>query len=368
MTVFELHLAIEQKLQEQGSFRRDRIFPEAIDFALVEAEKQLIADYTEKNFADWEKRQRALLPLMVNGYTKPTDEAVSGLGSTIYRSVDVPADLFYIVSGEAEVTTSKTDCDVAPTDLALSIQPKYRTVVSFPISNLGSGPFYTGFKIVKSTNVTLYTTPAAFASRFMEKEQRYEIINEVLDYFNTPNSQTQVYWEYYAGVYYPGSFIFISSVPLTSLTITIYQSNGVTVDATSSGTEVSMAKNVINRTALGQNTTVIRTVKPLKQLEMSLKSKVQINSFTKTKKTEPQFFRNQDSITIIEDISFIVTGVTLNYIRKPKVISLLLNKTSELDPSVHNELVSRAVEILKMNIQDQSISGDIQYNRVTTRI
>ncbi len=370
MTVVEMHIELDQKLQELFSFKNARILPEAKDLALRQAEEQIIKQNIDVRFEDRETKLKNISALIEKNRAIPT--VIPSVNDSHYEPnavcTSLPADFLYGVNYRGEVISSKIDCEEAP-ELGTTTRSLYTTIVGFPTSNLVTGPFYTGFVIRKNGPSTLYSLPSAYTGRFYSKDQKYEIIQHVLETFNVPGSTRVVYWERYKDTFAANSFIFISTVADTSITITIYNSNGITVDNTITGTTVISSETVYNRNLIPELDTDETNISypSLKVMEGDLIYKARLNSFTKTKEREPHAALTTFNLYVYELESFIVTRVSLDYIRKPKQISLVLNQSSELDGSIHREIVDRAVELLKKNIQDPTLQTEVQYNDLKTR-
>jgi hypothetical protein len=84
------------------------------------------------------------------------------------------------------------------------------------------------------------------------------------------------------------------------------------------------------------------------------------NSLYKTRETRPIVDQTGDYFIIYTSENFIVTRLAYDYIRKPKTISLVLNQTCELSPTLHNKLIDIAVEILRLDIKDPSYPLTVQ--------
>lgn len=368
MTVFELHLEIDQKLQEQGSFQTDRIFPEAIDLALNEAMQELIKDYSEISFGDREKKLKAIEPLMVKNLLLPTIPSL--ITDTTYEPdagyLYLPPDFLYGINYRGESVLNTLDCEERPT-LQTTTQTEYVATVAFPTTNLTVGPYYNNFRIDRTGPTAVYIAWPGLFDRIMSTDQKYEIVQSVLDTINVPRATGRIYWEYYKDTYARNSFIIVSNTNLATFTISIFNADGTTPDATSAGTQSGTTQTIYNRVPLSSQEGIEITYPELKFLEPDAIYKARRNNFTRSRSNSPHTARSGNYLWIYNGENFIVTAVLLDYIRKPRTISLALNQTCELDPTVHSEVVERAIEILKLNIQDPSAQADIQYNRVTTR-
>jgi hypothetical protein len=351
MTVFELHLAIDQQLQEQGSYQHDRIFPEAKDLALNEAQEQLLEEMIDSNIGLNPLRLKHIQPLLEKNLTLgiisnyPGVEALSGVCL-------LPKVVRHILNCRAQVMTSKT-CSALPSYTnALGL---FETKVSFPKGP--ESPFYNTFSISSSTQGSLYTLPTVFTDRFVEQDQEYELIQDVLDRLNTTtrwvtyNSETR-------------EFSFYTPATLGTLTLEY----NVPIPGTT-GNSVSLGYTTPTKASYEANTDLAYDYYPCRwvQPDHDLYNKLRLNKFTGPKKNEPFFTISNNGLQFYYAKDSIVTNVQIDYIRNPKKISLILNRTSELDPSVHTQIVNRAVEILKRNIQDPSLPGDVQFNNITNR-
>lgn len=367
MTAFELHLEVEQKLQEQGSYQRDRIFPEVIDMALRQAEEQFIRENVDVAFADRESRLRNVQPLLEKNRVQvafiPQSADIDYEADAVY--FEIPPDLLYLVKARAEVTTM---ADCTEPSLATSTHTDYITTVEFPDSTLASSPYYTGFKLVRSGGSVIYTIPTAFTERFQSPDQKYEIIQNVLDTINRPGSTRRVYWESFGSTYAASSFIFVNSTNDTNITLTSYESDGTTPDISEVGVTAARTHTKYNRNLLSSLASHTTSIVPIKEVEPDVLYKMlNLNNFTKSKAKEPLGVKSAFNFYGYEGEGFIITNYYTDYIRKPRQISLVLNQSSELDPSLHRDIVERAVEILKKNIKDPSLQIDTQYNNLRNR-
>jgi hypothetical protein len=206
-----------------------------------------------------------------------------------------------------------------------------------------------------------------FNNRFYSTEQRFEIAANVVDHFNKVGSDVEVYWETFNNKPVPDNFTFYSKQDLGTITITIYQANGTTVDSSISRSRVVTNNTIIDPSSL-TNPNLVSSINPVRSVEPDVAYKaLRLNSFTKTKDREPLGVETTYHQYIYTNQSFLVTNVYLDYIRKPQQISLLLNQTSELDSALHWEIIDKAIEILKLNIKDPSAEATIQYNQLQTR-
>lgn len=350
MTVFELHLEIEQKLQEQGSYRHDRIFPEAIDLALNQAQHEILESIVSEEIAGTRVRLRHILPLLERNLFLTCIGNPDETRSVMTR---IPSYVRHILNCRAERVTSKS-CGTIPSEMITEVTYKAENI---PFSEAtGTAPYYNNFRIINQASSNLYSAPTQFTNRFSDKNQKYELQNSVEDTFNLPNSNIEAVWN--------GNLLtlFLKSNPTT---VSILYDNKQAVAATPA---VAVNRLIYNMTAYRNNTDLVVDHVPARYVDndQTLHQKIYLNKFTAPKVSEPFFTWTKDLLYIFYAKDSIITNVLIDYIRNPKRISLTLNQTSELDPSAHPELVNRAVEILKQNIQDPSVQGDVQLNQLNS--
>lgn len=81
---------------------------------------------------------------------------------------------------------------------------------------------------------------------------------------------------------------------------------------------------------------------------------LQQDPFARSQVRTPLATLNETDITVFQDNeSFILEGITLDYIRTPQQISLQLNQTSELAEHTHHEIVDIAINTMLEAIESQ---------------
>jgi hypothetical protein len=350
MTAFELHLEIDQKLQEQGSYRKDRIFAEAKDLALNQAQDQIFEQIVDDIIGKKQIRLKHIQPLMEKAKELIPIQNYSG---ALQRSAPcaIPPYIHFISNVQGEVATNRLCNDLVSPTVSYSL---YSATLTFPEG--GSSPYYNNFQIVNAAATVIYSAPAAFTGRFTSTDQKYEIIQDIIDTLNVPSGSRWVVVD--------NNRITIYST-VNDVSYTMSHAGGTTgaVAVTNLAyTKPDVATYTAN-TEITLSPVSFRHIEP----DHTLVQKLYLNRFTGPKKNEPFYSISKDFLWVYYAEDSIVTNVYIDYIRKPKKISLLLNRTSELDPSVHEQIVDRAVEILKKNIQDPSLPGDVQHNEITTR-
>lgn len=380
MTVFDMHVVMNQRLQEVASYKRDKIYPEEIDVALNQAMERFIKRNMDINFED---RQSKLSN--IRGIVEKNRSISTVIRSTtdadyepFMTSIELPADYMYLANHRAEVLTSVIEpCSTAPV-LGTSTLTKYITTLPFPTTALSVPPYYTALSINRN-GVNIYfsyntvvggkTTPSGIAN-FNSKRAKDFIISSILETLNRRENGYQVFWEYYMGVRYSNSFIIVDSVNPVSYTAITYQSDATTIDVSTSGTISSSSYAVYNRSLLTPAYLIGKKIDivPCYLMEGDTSySRLKLNSFTKTKPNNPCSAEAEDLLYFYFDESFIITKAVIDYVRKPRQISLALSQSCELDPSTHREIVDLAVEILKLDIKDPSYEQVVQNTEIRTQ-
>lgn len=381
MVVFDMHLLVNQRLQEVASFKRDKLFPEEIDLALNQAVERFIKRNVDVDFQERESKLANISKLMQkNRNLDVIIKAPSDADYEAYSSpAELPADYLYLINHRAEVLYNTVEpCHIAPT-LGTSTVTRWISLLQFPDSTLVTGPFYTYFSIDRNgTNIYFsYDTiiggkvsPSGIKN-FSTKKAKAFIISNILETLNRPENTYQVFYEYFEGVRYNNQFIFVDTANPTSYTAKTYsQSDLVNPENTTSASPTTSTYSIYNR---GLLTPTYLTGKKLITVPCSLKeadvaySTLSLNAFTKTKRNNPSTSLSGSFLYFYNDESFIITKGVIDYIRKPRQISLALNQSCELDSSTHREVVDLAVEILKLDIKDPSYEAMVQNTEIRTK-
>lgn len=354
MIIQELHVQLLQRLQEVGSYKRDKFRSEEIDLALNKAMYRLLEVGVANDFEGDQINLAHVAALIhknkISEVIQPgtTDKLFEDNITNAYSVI--PSDLYWTVNGRVEVITDPLNCEAAP-DLDLTNYSEYVAVVPFP--SLGSSTYFANTSITSSVLGSIYTSPTAIASGFNSSTAKYVVVNNILETLWRKYSTLQVYWERYRDVYYADSFIFVGSTDIGTMTLT---SNALT----STVARTVNSYSIYNRAVVDDLESSVVTSAPIKiNRENQLYQGLQ-NSFYKTSERRPIVDQTGDYFIIYTAENFIVTRLAYDYIRKPKTISLVLNQTCELSPTLHNKLVDIAVEILRLDIKDPSYPQTVQ--------
>lgn len=354
MQVAAMHLEVLQRLQEVGSYKRDKFRPDELDIALNKSMYRLLEEGIEEEF---QGTQITLSHVSSLTYKNKISEVIQpATVDALYEenipnaySV-IPSDLYWVINGRAEVLTDPLNCDTAPT-LAKTNYSEYVAVVLFPA--LGNSPYFVNTSVTSSTLGDMYTSPAAIAVGFNNVLSKYVVVNNILDTLYRKYPTVQVYWERYRDKYYQNSFIFVGTSDIGTITITSNAQVSSTVRTINS-------YQIYNRALISALSSKTVTVPPVKINREDLLYPSLQNSFYKTIARRPIVDQTFDYFIIYSEQSFIVTRFYYDYIRKPRQISLVLRQDCELSPTIHPKVIDLAVEILKLDTKDQSYPATVQ--------
>lgn len=365
MQVIQQHIEINQRLNKIGLFVNDSYFEEEVDLALNKAQDRLIREVLGKGFQDKQLRAEIIKVLLVkNKMLEPFGLVTTDSNyekNAVY--VQIPSDYYSLVNDRSTVLYGNSIgfCENLGT-IPVTTQNESISIVPYPVDT-GSAPFYVNTVISDMSNsdgtVVLYTAPAPLDT-FAYEEQKYLLINDIIETINRGTSGISVYWERYRNTYFKNSFIFVadSSKNRTFGTDKIRFTNGDgDTDVLYSTTAFTVLDEASLKTTLGTDFTQQSVPNRLTESEDLYDALTSV--FHGTKKQRPISNQAGDLIYIYFDKSFIVTNVSIDYIRKPRIISLSLNNSCELSEAAQSLLLDYAVEMMKLDIQDPTYKGNV---------
>jgi hypothetical protein len=339
LSVLEKHIYVKQGLQRQGAHKKDKQYNEAVDIALNKAQSRIIKDrlFPDPNipfkFEINQKFASDIQSLIV------TEKDLKIYTDGISKSYgELPYDFSYLLSDKSYVVE---DCKAGFKD---STETKSERVIVIPFSSQKSAtPYYN--KIVASVNTSTkeLTTPG-----FVTKEENVYLVDAVIDLYRQLG--VVVYWETYKDITKPNCLLLVTD----DLALTA----NIQVDELTATT--SNIDNAVLRFKTSTGTGVVATNRDTKAdfIDSALSS-----YYHKPIPTSPLSLLTRNRIVVYSTERFLVNRIVLNYIRKPKRISLSLNQGSELAASVHEEICDLAIQLIKKQIEDESYAKDFQDNK-----
>jgi len=325
-TAEELHIAIDNRLQQINSNRVKSVLPEYKDMRLNEAMLQFIETRVNSNlnpihegFTDSIKRyddiQELLRTVTVPVYID-NNKVLANL----------PADYYKLVSSSSVISYN---CNSISYNQIVPINIQ-TIVVPFLTDNTGiGGKYYTNF-VMNIDGSIVYSS--AVLGDIYDPIGKFLIINHIIEVFNN-NPNYDIYWEQYLTHYEPGCFIIVPKVigNITSGSI-IY--NGVSTN----GTLTSYSYSTYSNTIFSNTKTVKNGLGNREYVDDMLNNYY----YNKSMYRKPIATIQEGSLNIYYNNKFIIKEVNIDYIKRPRLINYKLNTTCELDNA--EVIVAIAVE------------------------
>lgn len=334
-SVKEMHVEVEQALQRQGAYKRDKIYPEEVDWRLQMAEDRVIKyrvkpdRENENRFQIDSKYLADIQPILVSNYKLPIIQE----GGENYYGL-LPYNFKYLTSDRSRVLQ---DCDPAWKTKTATVTGR---LISYQLGDAtGNAPYYKNISVAVGNVAKSFNSPG-----FASKAQKYEIVEVILKLLAQQGFEG--YWMQYNDQYAPDT-IFVYTTSVNTPVITIDNTNLV-------NSSVSYPLVFVN-SAYGRES-INRNVRADFKWEL-----LYVNHYTKTKPHSPVTSLSQNRLYAHVDKSFLVSQLLIDYIRTPRKISLTLNQTSEL-VSLHEEICSVAVEMILNDVEGTNYRNKVESN------
>lgn len=358
MNAKEMHIGLDLVLRKLNSTRLGSLLPEEKDWLLTEAQLQFIRNRVNaksnplmQGFEETTARYQDIQNVLVN---KAIPVYKRDAGSVF---AFIPSNCMIPLKGVGKVAIS---CDeIASTEVPQSI---YYCVVPFADDTAVAAPYYTPFKL-ELTNLALATSTlfstvgTAYAGGLPTIDSKFELINLTLEELNSIPG-LEVRWERWNDLYFKDSFIFfftdtVTGLPVNNTSVTL--TNGLTVT-------VNNFTSIV-LTTLTNTITDLVTV-PIRLGQSNMIEDLLIHSAGKTIPMNPLGEIEGDKFITYHTKKFILNGMQFRFIRKPRRISLVLNQSCELRPTVHEQVVNLAADRLKAILAAQDYPLSIKQNSI----
>lgn len=339
LSVLESHIYVKQGLQRQGAHKKDKQYDQAVDIALNKAQNRIIKDRlfpnsnTPYKFEINQKYASDIQVLIV------TDKELDVFKNGVKSYGELPYDFAYLLSDssfvvedcdtEAFADSSETDTErvkIIPFETAKTVAPYYQTVITSVDTNVATSTF-TGYQT---------------------KEEKVYLVDEIIRSFK--NQGQNVYWEQYKDIYRKESFLLVTKDLALSIGLSVDGSSIVIVNQDSVVT--------VFKDSTGEGTEKVNRDTKADFLMSALNS-----NYHKSAPDSPLSILTNNKLIVYGSERFLVNKILINYIRKPKRISLSLNQGSELSASVHEEICDLAIQIIKKQIEAESYQLEVQDNK-----
>jgi hypothetical protein len=343
MTITEMHLNIDLELNKLNSNLYDIILPQEKDYFLNRAQERFIKQrYSPKSnskkegFEMSQKRIDDLKALLVpNYYDKCYRLDTTDFDYSNKLRFYMPDDYMFLTSNRSKITYNPcgTIIEGASTESF--------TLGKITLPNV-SDYSLVGFKL----GATVLIAPGALSS-FGNQEQTLAV-QYIIQLLNSNATFTGANWKAYSRFKN-----IISDIVVKAGTGTL----SMTIDGTNYTSISTTSYNFNYLTASGTSLTL--TNRFAQQDDVYI---MQQDPFNKTSSTDgPLVIINSNNIDVFyEPNNFIVNEIAISYLRKPKLMSISINQSCELDEETHAEIVRDCVNLLLENFEaDKRLSTSL---------
>ena len=361
----ESHKEVLQGLQNVDAFTQDMFLPEEIDFHLNKQQDSFISEMLDEGFADRQLRLDYVQDIIVQNKTLPV--YISSTAPYYESGVAVsylPGDYRHLLSTRVKIREG-VDCDT----LLETLEDITYYVSNVPIAtNLTVGPYYARVKFVRINADQSETVIIDLKNSGVAEPEDVKNIMEMIAFTANKDSNTT---EFYLGKY-PDSLKSGNIIADTTLQvlapdntikykIVTYKPDKVTIDV-----EVLAGSAMNLRTTKKWETDMLANLAPATKIAAINLDNKEIherkkNAFTGSNPREPHIGIS-DGILSTYYTTFLPEEVTIDYLRKPQVISLAEGKGCELATSAARIISNRVVEFLKLVIENPSYREVIGHN------
>ena len=337
-TVTEMHIAIDNGLQQLNSNRQQSIAPEVKDMALNYAVLQFIEtrtnpktnikqeglEETTKRYDDVRDLKRTYI---TKAYKYSKDKVASILPSDYYKYIEFGCDVAYSKYNTFNTETKNLDYFVLP----------------FKTTKQGN-KYYEDF-IIKGDRDILFESRKSNLPTIYSSDAKFMVINIVLEELNKIEG-IDVYWEYYNTEYYKQSFVIVNS----SNNI-IHQEYSISYDRNQYKGEhksktLETYKDISNTTE-----------RPIDLYSSDISFSQNSNHYyNANRQRNPSGELIDNEIIVKEGDNFIIDNVKLIYYKKPRLINYRHEQMCEIE--INREIIDLAISKLKAYIKDEGYQLD----------
>tara|TARA_R100001086_G_scaffold240206_3_gene166112 strand:- start:1008 stop:2141 length:1134 start_codon:yes stop_codon:yes gene_type:complete len=365
----ELHIEVLQGLQKVDGFQQDMFLPEEIDLQLNKQQGRIVEKLTNKEFQRTQIFLDYIKNIIVKNWDMPALTVPTNASDPLLEPGHepqmvygvLPTNYLHLISDRSTIY-QRLDCaEVEDADLPTETYTERQ--IRIALATVAEANKYVD---VTFTNVS--TGEVVFSGA--EYLLRGELISSILKNFKDPDHpDARIYWERYRNEYRADQFIIV--LPGSGITDTY--SLGYDEDPISggAGSPVSANSNNIGDVTFTQiqqspaaATYEFKEITENKLVEGDDLYKFRKNKFYKPYKLEPHSTLVDQFLIAYRDKSFIITDLTIDYIRKPREISLVLDQGCELAGEAPRIIVDKTVEYFKLVIENPAYRGIVQDNEL----
>ena len=334
MNILEMHIEVAQATQNIAANVRRKLQMEEIDWLLNKNQERFIQSKVKP-------RKDGSGGFQIDQVDTDSIRTLLATASNTAQRTDLneyayqlPADYSYLISDDSK---NLLLCTTVVPDPATIID----AVLILPLkSTKSSAKFFETIVInLGSNSYSLNALTIAYQLTYIglnSKEEVYVVRDAMLWYMRN-TLKLNVYWESYRNLYRPNSFLFVNMANSGSIVVDGTSVAGVLNNISYTGYTTAEGQWYPNRlTPSDKISTILRTpfVKPSVHTSVSKLS--------------------GNELIVYGDVSYIVTGVRVDYVKKARRLNLLLGQNCELPEEFHQAVCDLTVEYFKAMTVDPS--------------
>lgn len=345
LTAKEIHIDIDQGLRKVASNVYRKLYPEEIDWAFNKVTERFIASLVtpDKNgsgsFQVNQSKLDDIQNIIESGYELDVFYKDEERGYGV-----LPSNYMYLVNDKSKILT---DCSENFTLSHDVVYNEYISVLKFKDSIGNAGIYYNQLELYINTVKVFDIENYSISAGLTAANEKFVLINLILDVLTKANFK--IYWERYKDLYHNESFIIVSNTAVTS---------SITVD-----TIIELGINSF--TTLNRFTTIYDKVVNNRLLSSSkLNESLYNNVFTKSIQKSPITNLASNYLYFFHTKRLIPYRLIIDYVRKPRKISLILNHSSDLSEQAVRKVTDLTIEYLKLTLESESYNAKVQDNQL----
>jgi hypothetical protein len=344
MTADEMRIQLDIVLQQADSKRFNTLEPEEADILLTNAQAQFTenriskkSNTLQKGFQEDVKRYEDLQALI-----SPPVEITTYIDSTDSNKVFaiLPNNYHHLIADSSIISRKCLGYSYT----TQTVTEEWIAVVEFG----DSSDDITSNLIVDIDGVTVFDIGdySNITSKFVGYAAKYFIIHMIINELALQG--IEVRWEYYGSMYHKNSFIFISKNPLDA---------GKVIELASYTLSVEADYTPVTRTKIVPDSALVTVTRPNRLSKTEQVDNMLIDPISKTSWRSPISMLEERELKAFYDNTFLIHKLRVRYIKKPRMISCVMNYNCQLDERFHREIVLIAAQLAKayVNAEDYKL-------------
>lgn len=349
MTVKEMHIDVRDQVQRMGGNRTRKLQDDNIDWCLNRTTQMMLESAVEPVLGSGRYRIKPGKHGIVSGLIVNRKSLSAAWLGDKYVTI-LPPDMWYLLDDGSKVSQLCTGDTKITGYEVLNV-----TRVPFPMSGLTEN-FYSNVELMYN-NVSIFNLSTLLQQRQktwggMGSNEAHFYIRELLQQ-ELLRLGIQVYWENFYNFQYPWHLIFVSTsatVPI-SLIVDGQEYTEINEELTTEIHSTARASVTSPNTMISSDKDIASTATP----------------YFKTSYISPLSELGKGVIYTHRDMSYIVYHTTINYVRKPAVISLSLGTNCQLSENVHQQLCNQTAAMVLNRIADEQWKPVTEQNAIITQ-